>query len=632
MSPREVRRPLEPLQPREPGSPDALVVGSAGLTNARIAAVLVEVADLLEIKGESVFKVGAYRRAADSVARSGVDLASAYRAGEAPPLRGVGSSISERIAELVTTGRSRYHETLREEVPPTLLELLAVPGVGPRTAGQAWRTLGIATLSDLEAAARAGRLRQIRGISARTEAHIGEGIGELRQRPPRRMLMGEAHLQADRATSLIESLPGVTRVVPAGSLRRSRETVGDLDVLVETAAPEAVFTALASSAAVEPLDVAVRGGRDRTSVRLVDGPQLDVMTVPRGAMGSYLVHFTGSAAHNVALRHRARELGWSLSEHGLVPLDDAAAAPTTFATETDLYASLGLAEIPPQLREGRGEVEAAAAGALPDLVRRGDLRGDCHSHSQWSDGRETLETMAASARADGREYQVLTDHSQSLTVANGLTPQRVEAQRRVIAELNERFARELEAGASGAGASGAGAHPEGFRLLHGTELEITLDGRLDYDDALLATFDVVVASLHVGRRQPREQLMARYEVAMRSPHVDIIGHPSGRKIGERSELDLDWEAFYRLAAETGTLLEINGSQARLDLDEHHARAAMDAGCRFTIDSDAHDRSEWLGLDWGTAIARRAWIGPRLVANTLARDAFLDMMREKPHRF
>lgn len=618
MPPREVREPLEPRKPLEPDVP---------LTNSRIAAVLAEVADLLEIKGESAFKVGAYRRAADSVARSGLDLASAYRAGEAPTLRGVGSSISERIAELVATGQSRHHESLREEVPPTLLELLAVPGVGPRTAGEVWRTLGIATLPELESAARAGRLRQIRGISARTEAHIIEGIGEIRQRPPHRMLMGEAHAQADRATRLIESLPGVIRVVPAGSLRRSRETVGDLDMLVETAAPEAVLAALASSPAVEPLDAAIRGGRDRASMRLVDGPQLDVMTMPPGVMGSYLVHFTGSAAHNVALRHRARELGWSLSEHGLVPLDDAAAAPTTLATEADLYAFLGLAEIPPQLREGRGEVEAAAADALPDLVRRGDLRGDCHSHSQWSDGREPLETMAASARADGREYQVLTDHSQSLTIANGLTPLRVEAQRRVIGELNERFARELDAGELP-----AGAHPEGFRLLHGTELEITLDGRLDYDDALLATFDVVVASLHVGRRQPREQLMARYEVAMRNPHVDIISHPSGRKIGGRSELDLDWEAFYRLAAQTGTLLEINGSQARLDLDEHHARAAMDAGCRFTIDSDAHERSEWRGLDWGTAIARRAWIGPRLVANTLPRDAFLGMLREKPHRF
>ncbi len=352
-----------------------------------------------------------------------------------------------------------------------------------------------------------------------------------------------------------------------------------------------------------------------------------MLTAPPGAAGSYLVHLTGSAEHNVLLRQRARRQGWSLSEHGLVALADDTSAPVTFATEGELYAFLGLADIPPELREGRGEIEAAERGELPPLVRRADLNGDCHSHSDWSDGREPLEVMAESARRDGREYQVLTDHSHSLTIANGLSPARVEAQRRVIGSLNERFAREAAAGSGPEGGS-----PNGFLLLHGTELEITLDGRLDYDDELLASFDVVVASLHVGRRQPRSRLMARYELAMRSPHVDIISHPSGRKIGLRPELDLDWQAFYRLAAETGTLLEINGSEARLDLDEHHIRAAMDAGCRFVIDSDAHDRAEWQGLEFGCAIARRGWVGPERVANTLPRDAFLALMREKPHDF
>jgi DNA polymerase (family 10) len=351
-------------------------------------------------------------------------------------------------------------------------------------------------------------------------------------------------------------------------------------------------------------------------------------------------------------------MGWSLSEHGLVPLEaaaldapGAAAAPDlpldvpgaedascvgrrhptaetlrTFATEAELYAFLGLAEIPPELREGRGEVEASAAGALPELVRPADLRGDCHSHSDWSDGREPLEVMVDSARRAGREYQVLTDHTHSLGIANGLGPERVEQQRRVIGELNERFARE-----HAAGALPEGAHPGGFRLLHGCELEITVDGRLDYDDALLASLDVVVASLHVGRRQPRAQLMARYEVAMRNPNVDIISHPSGRKIGRRPDLDLDWDAFYRLAAETGTLLEINGSQERLDLDDQRARAALEAGCRFVIDSDAHDRLEWQNLTWGVAVARRAWVTAADVANTLPIDAFLALLRERSAR-
>ena len=613
MAPRDLRRPLDAADPE------------AGLTNARIAAVLSEIGDLLEIKGESSFKVGAYRRAADSVARSGVEVAAAYREGDPPKLRGVGGSIGERIEELVTSGHLAYLEALRAEVPPTLLELLAIPGVGPRTAGEVWRSLGIATLPELEVAARDGRLRQLRGISAKSETRILEGIGELQERPPRRMRMGQAQALAQRVVALIEALPGVASATAAGSVRRYRETVGDLDVLVETDQPGPVLAALRRLPVVEDVETGGRGGAERSSVRLLDGPQLDIMAMPPGQSGSYLVHFTGSAAHNVALRHRARERGWSLSERGLLPLDDDTAEPLTFASEADLYRYLGLAPIPPELREGRGEIEAADVGKLPRLVERADLRGDCHSHSHWSDGREPLEQMVDSARADGREYQVLTDHSQSLTIANGLSPARVEAQRRLIGELNERFAREAAAGALPEGAD------PGFRLLHGTELEITLEGQLDYPDALLAAFDVVVASLHVGRRQPRAQLMARYETALRNPHVDIIAHPSGRKIGQRPDLDLDWEAFYRLAAETGTLLEINGSEARLDLDEHRVRAAAEAGCRFTIASDAHERADWQHLTWGTAIARRGWITPELVANTLPRDDFIALMREKADR-
>jgi len=596
------------------------------LTNGRLAAVLEEIADLLEIKGGSGYKVAAYRRAADSVAHAGVEVAAAYRAGERPALRGVGDSISERIEELATTGHSGYHQALRGEVPPTLLEFLALPGVGPRTAGEVWRQLGIATLPELERAAREGRLRAVRGISARTEARIVEGVDELGRRPPRRMRLGEAHDLAGRVVTLIEALAGVRHAVAAGSVRRWRETVGDLDVLVETDDPGGVFERLRSVPAIESAEAGTRDGVDRATVRLADGPQLDLMAMPPGAAGSYLVHFTGSAEHNVGLRHRARERGWTLSEKGLLPLDDPAAEPVTFATEAELYAFLELDEITPELREGRGELEAAAAGRLPRLVERAQLRGDCHSHSHWSDGREPLEVMAASARTAGREYQVLTDHSQSLGVANGLSPARVEAQRRVVDQLNERYAREQAAGELPAGAA-----PGGFVLLHGIELEITVDGRLDYDEAVLADFEVVVASLHVGRRQARAQLMARYELAMRSPHVDIISHPSGRKIGVRPELDLDWEAFYRLAAETGTLLEINGSEARLDLDENRIRAAIDAGCRFVIDSDAHERREWRHLDWGTAIARRGWVTPELVANTLPREAFMALVQEKRQR-
>ena len=603
------------------------------LTNEAVATLFHEIADVLEITGELAFKVGAYRRAADSIAHSPTDVLAAYRAGKPPRLEGVGKAIDEKLAELATTGRMAYHERLVATVPPSLVTLLRVPGIGPRTAGDLWRALGIATLDDLELAAREGRLRSVKGISAKTEERILAGIAELETRPPIRLHMAEARALADRFGALLETFPGVTDVTACGSVRRGRETVGDLDLLVACEDPASVLEQVQSAPGVERVVAGVRGGGYRTSVQLLRGPQVDVMTMAPEREGTYLVHFTGSAAHNVRLRERARDLGWSLSEHGFARLgpdgqiaagDDAELR--TFASEEEVYSFLGLPFIEPALREDRGEIEAALAGRLPRLVRVEDLQGDCHTHSEWSDGKESVETMAEAARRRGYAYQVLTDHSWSLTIANGLSPTQVEQQHRLIGELNERFARE-----DADGLAPEGAHPSGFRLLHGCEMEIRVDGRLDYDDAVLARFDVVVASLHVGRRQPRSQLMARYQTALRNPHVDIIAHPSGRKIDLRPDLDLDWDRFYALAAETGTLLEVNGSDERLDLDDRRARAALDAGCRFTIDSDAHYMSEWDNVIWGTNIARRGWLEAGHVANTLPRDAFLALMAEKPHR-
>jgi DNA polymerase (family 10) len=609
------------------GSVDATLA----LTNPRVAALLVELADLLDIKGDSTFKSNAYRRAADAVARSPVELLAAYRAGDPPTLPGVGKGIAYKLEELARSGRIGELEELRAATPPGVVAMLRLTGVGPRTAGELWRSRGIASLEELEAAAHDGRLRGVRGIGAEREARILEAIEQHRRRPSRRLLMGEANALAERIVALAESVPEVRSATIAGSTRRGTETVGDLDLLVETDDPATALSRLLAAlphegdgSSAEPLTL----GAARASLALREGPQLDIMTAPPGRLGSYLVHLTGSAAHNVRLRQRAKQRGRSLSEHGLVPLD--ASAPEavdtpdleTFANEADLYTWLGLAAVEPELREDRGEVEAAAEDRLPRLVTRADLIGDCHSHTDWSDGRKPLEHMVESARAMGQRWLVLTDHSWSLTIANGLAPDRVELQRRVIGDLNERFASEVARGEAP-----EGAHPD-FRLLHGCELEITIDGRLDYDDAILERFDVVVASLHVGRRQPRAQLMARYEAALRSPHVDILAHPSGRKIGLRPDLDLDWDRFYRRAAETGTFLEVNGSPPRLDLDEERIRAAREAGCRFTIDSDAHDPVEWQHLVWGATIARRAWLEPDLVANTRPLEAFLALIEER----
>jgi DNA polymerase (family 10) len=599
------------------------------LTNGELARIFHDIGDMLEVKGELVFKTVAYHRAADAIAHSPIELVPAYRAGRQPKIPGVGQAISDKIDELARTGRLAFYERLVAEVPPSLVELLRVPGVGPRTVRILRETLGIETLEDLRQAAEAGRLRTIRGLSEKTERSILDGIAALEARESR-LLLGTAEELVEALVAELRDTPGVGSIVAAGSYRRRRETIGDLDLLAETTDPSALverFTGLAS------VDRVLVSGPHKAAVRLLRGPQVDLMIMPPGTAGTYLIHFTGSKDHNVRLRGRARDRGWSLSEKGFLrigpdgePLAGAAAELRTFPTEIEAYRFLDLDFIEPELREDRGEVEAAAAGTLPDLVGPTDLRGDLHSHSDWSDGVHSIEQMADTARARGHAYQVLTDHSQSLAIARGLTPDRVELQRAVVAGLNARFAQE-----EGAGRAPAATPPEGFRLLHGCELEIRADGRLDYEDDLLARFDLVVASLHVGRRQPRAQLTARVLSAIRSPHVDVIAHPAGRMIQARDDLDLDWEAVYEEAARTGTVLEMNGSDHRLDLSDERARRALAAGCLLALDSDAHRVEEFHNLDWAVAEARRAWVTPDRVLNTRSRIDLLAWVAAKPAR-
>jgi DNA polymerase (family X) len=621
----EAAEPLDPVGPPDDDRPSAAAGQDVPiLDNEQLAHIFFEIADLVDLKGELVFKGVAYRRAADAIAHSAVPVAQAFRDGEPPQLPGVGKAIKDKLAELADTGRLRFHERLRAEVPPELLALVEVPGLGPRTIRELHERLGILTLEDLGRAARAGRIRELRGMGAGTEARILEGIAALGRRSGR-LRLGQAAGHLGRLMGALQGTPGLRALVPAGSFRRRRETIGDLDLLAETDRPGAVIERFVGQPGVARI---IGQGRHKASIELEDGPQVDLMIMPPGKAGSYLVHFTGSADHNVHLRGLARDRGWSLSEHGFVRLDEegrpasgTAADLRTFETEEEVYRFLDLELIPPELREDEGEIEAAAEGRLPDLIEFGDLRGDSHSHSDWSDGRYPPEQMAEEARRRGLSWLVLTDHTQSLAIARGLDRERAELQRRLIGQLNERFAREHAAGEAPPGAS-----PDGFRLLHGCELEIRADGKLDYPDALLASFDVVVASLHVGRRQPRASLMARYRTAMESPHVDVIAHPSGRKIGERDGLDLDWDAFFAMAAETGTLLELNGSDERLDLEPRRARRARAAGCRFTVDSDAHYLHEFDNLAWGIAMARRAWLESADVMNTLACDAFLASLK------
>jgi DNA polymerase (family 10) len=554
---------------------------------------------------------------------------AAYRAGEVPRVPGVGKAISDKIAELATTGRMTFHERLKAEVPPSLVELLRIPGLGPKAVKQLYEQLGIETMEDLRRAAEAGTLRDLPRMSARTEQLVLEGIARL-EANPQRMLLHRAEATILGIIAALEALPGVRSVSPAGSFRRRRESIGDLDVLVETDDAKGVIDTFTGLGVV---DQVLNRGDYKAAVRLLRGPQVDLMIMPPGESGTYLVHFTGSKEHNVKLRARARDRGWSLSEKGFLRIDDEGRPLTgteaelrTFATEPDTYAFLDLPYIEPELREDGGEIEAALAGRLPTLIEQRDLRGDCHTHSEWSDGTHSIEVMAEAARRRGYAYQVLTDHSISLAIARGLAPDRVEQQRAIIAALNERFAAE-----EADGSAPPETPPEGFRLLHGCELEIRADGRLDYPDALLARFDVVVASLHVSRRQPRAELTARTLTAIRSPHVDIIAHPAGRMIQTRDDLDLDWDTVFAEAARTGTALEMNGSPHRLDLSVERARRAVAAGCILTIDSDAHKTAELDFVRWGVSQARRAWVEPANVLNTRSRADLLAWVAGKPAR-
>ncbi len=613
-------------QPEAPALPPDAELPS----NAELARILHEIGDLLEIKGELVFKTIAYHRAADVIGRAPVAVARAYVDGRPPTLAGVGRATADKVAELARTGRLGYHEALKAEFPVTLLELLSVPGLGPRTVCQLWKTLGIADLDALRVAAADGRLRGMRGMSVRTEQTILGGIDGLRARD-RRLLLSEARDAVQLVADALAGIEGVVGVVPAGSFRRRRETIGDLDLLVETSDAGPAIGRFTTLPAVESV---LNQGPEKASVEVERGLQIDLMRMAPGAAGTYLIHFTGSKAHNVRLRERARHRGWSLSEKGFARLGEDGSALTgpdaelrVFATEADAYGFLDLPFIEPELREDTGEIEAALEGRLPNLLALEDLQGDLHSHSDWSDGTQPIEVMAEAARRRGHAYQVLTDHSVSLAIARGLTPDRVAMQARVIAGLNRRFAAE-----ENAGTAPPETPAEGFRLLHGCELEIRADGRLDYDDALLASFELVVASLHVGRNQSRSELTARVLGAIRNPHVDVIAHPSGRKIGVRDDLDLDWDAIYAEAAATGTVLEMNGSPPRLDLSVERARHAVSVGCLLAVDSDAHRVEEFEHLAWGVSQARRAWVEAASVINTRSRTALLDHVgRNDPPR-
>ena len=568
------------------------------MDNLAIARVLAEIGDLLEIKNENPFKIRAYRNAADTIAHLGMQVAE-MTAADRLGIPGIGKDLAGKLAELVETGTTRYHQELLQEFPPTVLDLLRLQGVGPKTVSLLYSGLGIRTLEDLQLAASEGRIRGLKGMGAKKEALILKALEE-RQRFAGRRLMAEAQ---DAAASLVAALrehaPGAD-ITTVGSVRRGCETCGDIDVLA-AGAPASIMDAFTSYKLVER--VLGRGGT-KSSVLIWGGFQADLRVVARESLGAALQYFTGSKAHNIVLRDRAIQRGMKLNEYGLYRVDDETLVAG--ALEEEIYSGLGLAWVPPELRENRGEIQAAEAGALPRLIALEDLKGDLHMHTTETDGRADAETMAAAALASGLQYVAITDHSKSLAMANGLDERRALEHARNIRALSARM--------------------EGITLLAGIECDIRPDGSMDLADDCLAALDIVIASVHSAFNLDEQAMTDRILAAISNPHVDVIGHPTGRLILKRDGYRVNAERIFAAAAAAGVALEINSQVDRLDLDDTHARMARDRGVKLVIDSDAHSTAALGALRWGVLTARRAWLEPGDVLNTLPVDQFRASLR------
>jgi len=570
------------------------------MNNNEIVDLLRQIADMLEIKGEVIYKTLAYRRAAESIESLGRDLREVWQEGKLREVPGVGAALEAKLDELFRTGRLAYYERLQEEVPAGVVSLLAIPEVGPKTARLLWSKLGLLSVAEVEQAAKQGLLRKLPGLGERSEQRILAGIESLYRRSDR-IPLGVAWPVAVELMAALDAAISPDRIETAGSLRRMSETIGDIDLLAaakDTAAVTAAFARLPQVAEV------LGQGPTKASVVLHNGLQVDLRVLEPPHWGAALQYFTGSQAHNVALRELAQKQGLSLSEYGFRQGEQEIACPT----EEEVYERLGLAWVPPELREDRGEIAAAREGRLPDLVTLAQIKGDLHLHSTWSDGAATVAEMAEAALRRGYEYLVISDHTHSLGVANGLTWERMQAQRAELAEVQARF--------------------PALRLLQGAEVEIKADGSLDFPDELLAQLDVVVASLHSGLRQEGEQITARALQALRNPHVDILGHPSGRLLGQREASALDLGEVIRAAAETGAILEVNSIPDRLDLDDAHVREAIRAGVRIAINSDAHSVAGLDSLRYGVATARRGWAEAAHVVNTLGAAELLALLARR----
>jgi len=559
------------------------------MKNTDIARVFSDVADLLEMKGENRFKIRAYQRVVRAIEHLPVDVEMLVAQDRLREIPGVGEAITQKITELVTTGKLGYYEQLKAEFPPGVSTLLTIPGIGPRTAVLLACDLGIETVDHLEAAIRSGQVAALPRMGAKTAANIQHQIQALR-RKDQRIRIGEAMLVVDEITDGLSQVSGLQQLTPAGSLRRFRETVGDIDVMGTADDARSVIEAFTGLSGVQEV---LASGDTKASVVVSRGLQVDLRIVSPDSFGATLQYFTGSKQHNINLRERARHRGLSLSEYGITEL--ASGRLERFATEEAFYQRQGLDYIPPEIREGQHEIEQAEQGTLPHLVVLPDIKGDLHVHTDWSDGQHAIAAMARAAREKGYQYLAITDHSAGRGIAHGLDARRLRQQMRQIDQLNQQV--------------------DGVQLLKGIEVDIRADGSLDLPDELLAELDIVVAAVHSAMNQPPERMTRRLIGAMENPHVDIIAHPTCRLLPDREPVALDMEAVLKAAVRTKTALEINAMPNRLDLKDIHCYRARELGVPLVIGTDAHRIDHLSFMRFGVGVARRGWCQAGDILNT-----------------
>ncbi|MGD0729962.1 MAG: DNA polymerase/3'-5' exonuclease PolX [Terracidiphilus sp.] len=579
------------------------------MDNLAMARLLAETGDLLEIDGGDSFRIRSYRRAADAAEQTTVDLAAAAsEIGRLLEIPGIGKSMAANLQAIAATGTLPLREELLAKYGAGLLELLKLPGMGPKTVALLWDAAKISSIDQLAEAIDAGWLSGLPRMGEKQIEKLRKGIGDYR-RSAGRFRIDVADEAAQRISAYLLNFPGIEKVTPAGSLRRGRETAGDLDLLVtgSACAPEHTAAAVEHVAAYPGIHDIIAKGENKVSFHADGGLQVDVRLLPSASYGAALQYFTGSKAHNVSLRQRALKMGYTLSEWALARLDDDSVVAA--ATEEEIYAALGMDWMPPELRENLGEIEAAARHSLPRLIERADIRGDLHMHTVASDGRNTIREMADAALACGYQYIAITDHSKNLAMTNGLDEKRALEQIQRIRQVD----RQMEGR---------------IRVFAGIEVDILADGALDLDDAVLAQMEMVIASVHTRFEQSREEMTARVIRAIENPYVRILGHPTGRLLLRREPFALDMGAVLRRAAELGVAMEHNAAPERLDLNDRDLRLAKESGCKIVIDSDSHDARNLGKMGYGVRQLRRAWLGPEDVLNALEAEDFLAALRAR----